>query len=531
MTTAMLNKVLIVDDDPAMLRILTAHLEAGGYEVYAASSGRRALELVQQEQPSYVVTDWEMPEMDGLELCRQIRQLELPHYLYLVFLTVRSSEDSLVAAMDAGADDFLTKPLRKHELLARLTAGARVLLLESHLSQLASHDALSGLPSRRAFDGCAETEWQRSLRCRLPLSAVMLDIDYFKQVNDTYGHPAGDEVIRRVAGLVRQHSRKSDIVCRYGGEEFCVLLPETNEASATVWAERLRCLIADTSIPIGTTSIQVTVSLGVTGKFAEMEDRDQLVALADQCLLSAKQQGRNRVISLQSLIDSGCPPGDHGASDSGLDGVLARDAMIPLSHCLHSDWPIVRAAAYFLQYRVSSAPVTDADGNLLGIVSEKDVLAVAHDPQAPDRHVNEMMRTNVITYEDDAPLARILSFLTRASMRSVVITSAGKPCGLISRAALVRWFLENRWKVVRSGDPRPQPAANGDATADGELVLVRLAGYLAEEADRLHRYLQSPRPDYDAAPLVGGVSRMQQLIDDLLAGSASGNRTGGGLPF
>ena len=275
----------------------------------------------------------------------------------------------------------------------------------------------------------------------------------------------------------------------------------------------------------------MTVSLGVTGKHAEMEDKNQLLALADQCLLSAKQQGRNRVVSLQSLIDSGRLPGDKGASDSGLDNVLARDVMIPLSHCLNSDWPIVRAAAYFLQYRVSSAPVTDADGNLLGIVSEQDVLAIAHDPQAPDRHVNEVMRSNVITYEDDASLAQILSFLTRAAMRSVVITSAGKPCGLISRAAIVRWFLDNRWKVGRLGDTALQHDANGDATADGESTLLNLAGQLAEEADRLHRFLQCPRPDHDTVPIIGGASRMQQLIGDLLAGSASGNRTGGGLPF
>ena len=271
----MLNKVLIADDDPEIRRIVRCYLESSGYDVSVVDNGRGALELVREEQPSYVITDWDMPEMSGLELCRQIRQMELFHYVYVVFLTGRSNEEDLVAAMDVGADDFLNKPLRKHELMARLKAGTRVLHLESRLSRLAANDALSGLLMRRAFVESAEKEWQRARRYRLPLSAVMLDIDFFKQVNDTHGHLAGDEVIRRVADLIRQNARSSDILCRYGGEEFCVLLTETEEVAATTWAERLRRIIADTTITYGETNMQVTVSLGVTGMLAEMEEKDE----------------------------------------------------------------------------------------------------------------------------------------------------------------------------------------------------------------------------------------------------------------
>ena len=529
MNSDLLNKVLIVDDDPALLRILSAYLKSGGYEVCAASSGQQALQLVKSEKPSFLVTDYEMPEMTGLELCRSVRQLELPHYLYIVFLTGRSGEDDLVAAMDAGADDFLNKPLRKHELLARLTAGARVLRLASRLSQLADFDALSGLLLRRSFSGFVAKEWHRSRRYRLPLSMVMLDIDYFKQVNDTHGHPAGDEVIRSVAELLRQHTRDSDVVCRYGGEEFCVLLSETDEASATLWAERMRSRIADATIPIGTSSLQVTISIGVAEMLADTEDKDELIALADQCLLAAKQQGRNRVVSLRPLSRSGGLDGE--SIERRLNGVLARDAMIPLFHCLDPDWPVVRAAAYFLQYRVSSAPVTDADGNLLGIISEKDVLAIADSSDAPGRPVADVMRPNVIAYEETVPLAQILRFLTRASMRSVVITSEGKPSGLISRAALVRWFIDNHWSAEHSGHHVSDDDANRHAMTNDDSALLALAVQLTTEADRLHRYLQNSRSDQETAPIVGGVSRMQHLIDNLLAGSARANRTGGGLPF
>ena len=143
------NKVLIADDDPAIVRILQAHLNSGGYEVFTAADGRQALELIEQHHPCYLITDWDMPEVDGVELCRRARQLDLPSYLYVVFLTSRSGHDNLMGAMSAGADDFLNKPLRKEELLARLGAEARILRLESRLSALAAHDALTELPTRR----------------------------------------------------------------------------------------------------------------------------------------------------------------------------------------------------------------------------------------------------------------------------------------------------------------------------------------------------------------------------------------------
>jgi len=463
----MFNKVLIVDDDPAMLRILTVQLKLGGYEVFAANTSRRALELVKLEQPEYLITDWDMPEMDGLELCRRARQLDLPHYLYVVFLSGRSGDENLVAAIDAGADDFLSKPLRQPELLARLTAGARVLQLESRLSKLAAQDALSGLLLRRPFNGFLDKEWHRSRRFQLPLSVVMLDIDHFKQVNDTHGHPAGDEVIRTVSRLIQQQARECDVVCRYGGEEFCVLLPETNEVSATVWAEQLRSKIAGTTIAIGNTTTQVTVSLGVAEMLVDLEDKDQLLALADQCLITAKRNGRNLVVSDRGAFK------DDASDDLGTIGcssrnVLAREAMIPTTHSLRPDWTLVRGASHLLRHLVSSVPVINKQGDLLGIVSEKDVLNIAHQSDATNQCVADVMRCDVITYEETASLSQILSFLSRSSLRSVVITSDGKPSGLITRASLIRWFLSNSWSSSVSKRQWSDSAASlSDAIASG----------------------------------------------------------------
>ena len=339
--------VLVVDDDPAILRLLTSLLTSRGYDVSVARSGKEALRLIDQTPPSIVISDWEMPEMNGLDLVRRIRELELSHYIYVLFLTSRTDEGSVVAAIDAGADDFLKKPVVKSELLARIRAGERVLALESSLHELADHDGLTGLLLRRPFATFTSQEWNRSLRYRSPLSTVMVDIDHFKQVNDIHGHLVGDDVIRQVADIMTDCSRASDIICRFGGEEFCILLPETNEAGAMVWAERLRQRVSELRIPVGDTELKVTISLGVAEMLADMEDKEAMLGLADECLLAAKEEGRDRVVALRVLSENGGLA--RTATDCGLTGILARDAMIPLVHWLRPECPIVDAAAYFLK--------------------------------------------------------------------------------------------------------------------------------------------------------------------------------------
>lgn len=533
-----LNKVLVVDDDPDIVRLLETQLRSSGYEVQSASNGREALELLQRYEPCYLITDWNMPEIDGIELCRRVRQMDLPGYLYVVFLTVHSGDTDLTSAMDAGADDFLVKPLRKDELLARLSAGARILRLESKLSQLAALDALTELPTRRTFQVLLAKEWERAHRYQLALSAVMIDIDFFKQINDTHGHPAGDEVILAVAELLRGHCRKSDIICRYGGEEFMALLPEADEASAVVWAERVRKHVARLVTQFSGADIRVTVSMGVTEMLADMEEKGELLSVVDQCLLAAKQLGRNRVESLRSLAASGAlSPDSDCLGESILEGVVARDAMIPLVCCASPDWAIDQVTRHLLKCRMSSVPVTDRTGNLLGIISEKDILVIANSPEAPGRRVDEVMRANVITYDVEAPLARVLSCFLRSPIRSVVVTSCGKPCGMLSRASIVRWFLDNRWAVrliqrqIRSspaGRPNSAFADNPFASAV-DPALTTLATQLVEMARELHQHLLSDASVADATPIFGGASRMQQLLEELIAVAPGDDSTARGL--
>jgi len=294
------RKVLVVDDDPAMRRLIGTILASAGYEVAHAADGSEALEVLRRVFPSFVITDWDMPILDGAEFSRLVRLEDLPQYVYIIMLT-GTHMDRLVEGLASGADDFVTKPLKPQELLARMEAGARVLRLEERLRLLASHDPLTELPNRRTFFQSVEQEWRRSSRIGYPLSCAMIDVDFFKRVNDTFGHKAGDGVLKSVSRVLKGSCRASDSVCRYGGEEFAVFLPNTDEQRAVRWAERCRANVHAESLMIGECRVPVTVSLGVAQRQDDTHSPERLLNLADRALLEAKRQGRNRVVAFGSL--------------------------------------------------------------------------------------------------------------------------------------------------------------------------------------------------------------------------------------
>lgn len=450
-------KVLLVDDDPAMLRLLSRWLSKAGYPVRTAADGREALDAVELECPDFLITDWEMPRVNGLELCRKVREMLLPHYVYLVFLTVKTGADEMIAGLENGADDFLAKPVSEGELLARMRSSSRVLELERRLSLMAHTDALTGLPTQRAFYETLDKEWHRARRSHAPLSCVMVDLDYFKQINDVHGHPAGDSMLKFVAELLADNCRASDTVCRYGGEEFCVMLPETNEADAAVWSERARSRLAALRIPNGLKELRITGSFGVAQCRDDTQDSEELVDLADQALLFAKRKGRDCVVRYCSLADAAEPKLPGGERfDAVFEDKLARDVMVPLTLSLHESDTIETAAKLFLTSKISSAPVLDARGDLAGFLSEKDLMAAMIAPECWRRTLSGIMRPNVISYDQNTPIRVIYEFLCRVSIRGVVITAEDRPVGTISRSSLLRWFHD--W-IVSRGLNAPQTAA------------------------------------------------------------------------
>lgn len=510
------SQVLVVDDDPAILRLLDKWLSAAGYRVTQASDGETALTAIDATCPDFLVTDWEMPGgVTGLELCEHVRRSDLPHYVYTVMLTGRNDADDQILALQSGADDFTRKPVDRAELLARLKAGSRIVELERRLSQLANCDPLTGVVTKRTFHEQLEREWQRARRYRTKLSCVMLDIDFFKRINDTHGHPAGDEVIRVIASVLTDTCRASDYVGRVGGEEFCVVLTETDEENAVMWAERLRKRVGALAIKFGDKSLNVTISLGVAELMEDTKNAAQLVDYADQSLLAAKHAGRDRVVCRGELqrISAACqdPANQSGAI---FNGVKARDVMTTIVASLSCDATIGKAAKYFLRFRFSSAPVVNAQGKLVGFLSEKDVMNVLLWPDCWTRHISDVMKANVVCYDEDEPILSIYEFLCRVPIRSVVIARDGRPTGVISRGTLLRWFSN----LVAS---RQASGQGGDDTVleDDRGQLALTAAAIARQVEEMKAVLGGDDIEDVTPHVIGGASRIQELVNDLLAGA------------
>ena len=297
-------RVLVAEDDRVTLRVLESRLRRWGYEVTAAKNGREAWEVLQEDDcPRLTLLDWMMPEMDGIEVCRKVRKLVPEPYRYIIMLTARGSQEDVIEGLEAGADDYLAKPVDMQELKVRLRAGERIVDLQAQLVHArntlefqASHDMLTGLWNRTAILDAVDRELSRAARQQARLALVMADLDHFKNVNDSHGHPAGDAVLRHIAGRLRDGMRRYDLVGRYGGEEFLFILPGCDVSQAALQTDRLRRLVSDAPVEHEGLEIPVTVSMGVSVFDGAGEaDSDGLVKKADQALYRAKENGRNRV--------------------------------------------------------------------------------------------------------------------------------------------------------------------------------------------------------------------------------------------
>ena len=315
--------VIVADDDELQRQLMSKLLQASGCTVRIAGDGQQALELVLQHRPDIVIADWQMPRLDGLELCRTLRQSQVAQGVHVILVTAADAEEVLVDAFEAGVDDFVTKPLRPRAFQARLKAARRLIRLEAayeaeqrdfrrvagelavanrKLEQAMLTDFLTGLPNRRCLIDRLEQELASASRNQRDLSCLVIDVDHFKQINDRFGHSIGDAVLQSLGELLRNSTRKPDTACRLGGEEFVVILPETNAEGAALIAERLReateqQLQAMVSVLTG----PVTVSIGIATRGAGIATSEELLNRADEALYRAKSLGRNRVCHAREL--------------------------------------------------------------------------------------------------------------------------------------------------------------------------------------------------------------------------------------
>ncbi len=302
-------KVLIADDSIVSRHLLESILRKWRYEVVLAADGTQAWEILQRpDAPALAILDWLMPGVTGVEVCRRVREQRREPYTYILLLSSKSAREDLIAGMEAGADDYVVKPFDQHELNVRLRAGRRLIELQAELvatrealREQATKDALTGVWNRPTIVEILERELARSEREASAAGVILLDLDHFKNVNDSYGHFAGDAVLKEAALRLQSTVRPYDSIGRYGGEEFLVLLPGCDEQSTFGQAERLRSYLAKELISASDTRVRVTASFGCTSALpGRTNTAEAFIRKADEALYLAKKLGRNRVELLSS---------------------------------------------------------------------------------------------------------------------------------------------------------------------------------------------------------------------------------------
>jgi two-component system, cell cycle response regulator len=289
-------KILVADDDPVTRLALETLLTERGFLVHTAVDGEQAFSILERDDaPRLAIVDWIMPGMNGLELCRKLRESGSRHRTYIVMLTVKQSTEHLVAGLDAGADDYIRKPFDIDELHARLRAAQRLITAQEQLRARAYVDDLTGVSSRYAIRDLLQKALAHAAREKSPVSIALIDVDRFKHVNDTYGHSVGDMALRGVAALMGPCLRTYDVVGRYGGEEFLIVFPGCSAEDALTLSERIRSHVATQPILTPSGSLRLTVSAGVATHTGSSMDLDALISAADQALYRAKNAGRNSV--------------------------------------------------------------------------------------------------------------------------------------------------------------------------------------------------------------------------------------------
>jgi diguanylate cyclase (GGDEF)-like protein len=298
------TRILVAEDEATFRHMLNTFLTKWGYQVVVASNGLEAWQALQgEDRPRLALLDWMMPDMDGVEICRAVRERKPEPYIYLLLLTSRDQKQDVVEGIEAGADDYLIKPFDPQELRARIHAGERIIELQDRLihaqeslRELAAHDPLTGLLNRRACLDSLLAELNRGWRIGNPVCVVMADIDHFKRINDTHGHQAGDEVLCEVARRMQSSLRRYDTIGRLGGEELLLVVPGCSLEDGVKLAERIRHLVCSEPVKAKNKAIDVSISLGVAAAHPPVRpDLEALLGSADAALYRAKEAGRNRV--------------------------------------------------------------------------------------------------------------------------------------------------------------------------------------------------------------------------------------------
>jgi diguanylate cyclase (GGDEF)-like protein len=295
--------IAVVDDDAAIRRLVGLYIKRGGYDLFECVAGEEARQVLAERPWDLAILDRRLPDMDGVVLAQELKANPAFRTRYIIMLTGEDEQEDKIEGLELGADDYITKPFQGPELLARIRAGKRIVDLQKELLEtnkrlelLSITDGLTHLYNHRYLQDELARAFDESQRYERPLSFAIIDIDFFKKINDSYGHAVGDEVLRAVARMFGESIRSTDLAARYGGEEFAVMMPETELADAITFAEKIRTMIEEAVIATQAGDVRATVSVGVASvPHTKIRSAKELIVAADKALYRAKRGGRNQV--------------------------------------------------------------------------------------------------------------------------------------------------------------------------------------------------------------------------------------------
>lgn len=304
-------KVLIAEDDIICSKILEKNLNNWGYHVFSTTNGKEAWQTIEEQKIQLLIIDWMMPEINGVELCKKIRELKTSEYIYIILLTAKNQLNDIKLGFDAGVDDYITKPFNQLELQSRLKAGRRIIelqnqskILQSQLARLAHEDSLTGIWNKRMFLRLLIEEIERSKRENSPISIIILDVDNFKRINDSYGHYVGDEVLKEIASRLKSKIRLYDEIGRYGGDEFVVILPKCTSQRLNTIMKRLSECVAGKPVKTESGLLKISISQGAVSSENLTDISSQnLIKISDNALYQAKNSGRNCYIQINYNVN------------------------------------------------------------------------------------------------------------------------------------------------------------------------------------------------------------------------------------
>ena len=424
--------VLIVAEDRPILRHLSRFLNTFSYDVQQVADRQQALRVLETEPPDLLIVDSSPSARDALKFCRAVSRRDNPACVHTLLIIGCEDQIDLTEALEAGVDDFLTKPLAYGELLVRLRAGARTLEFERRLKDQASAEPLTGLPGRVAFYERLAAVASAAADGESPTSCALVDIDFLRLVNQTHGRPAGDLVIRALAEQLRQLATESMFLASFNGGQFCLILPATSDLEAAQWADKIRAAVAQTEFSSGDSTLQLTVSLGIASYTGASSRVETVVEHAREAMKLAKSSGRNCVVRFGQFDDEIEVWKELAAPGRFFEQTVARDVMTPTPVVLERKQTVAQAASLFQQSRLDVVAVVDERGKLDGALWPQDV-----GPNVPGATpVSEVMSTDVASFDEQTEFAALMKFFAGAEGTLAVIVCDEKPTGLVTPAAL-----------------------------------------------------------------------------------------------